>query len=100
MLGSSALLCLKVQTHGTGHHSTLPQPQSLAAHLLRCPQDLRHMPALQDLVAAFMRAMTGGDTSQWQAALQVRLAACCTQQLQAGILVLGSLVCSELYRSC
>lgn len=58
------------------------------------------MPALQDLVAAFMRAMTGGDTSQWQAALQVRLAACCTQQLQAAILVLGSLVCSELYRSC
>ena len=29
------------------------------------------MPALQDLVAAFMRAMTGGDTSQWHAALQM-----------------------------
>lgn len=44
-------------------------------HRTGCAQDLRHMPALQDLVAAFMRAMTGGDTSQWHTALQVRRAA-------------------------
>lgn len=31
------------------------------------------MPALQDLVKVFMRAMTAGDSSQWDAALQARL---------------------------
>ena len=40
-----------------------------------CPaQDLRHMPALQDLVRAGMRWATSGDSSQWDAAMQVGVA--------------------------
>jgi hypothetical protein len=34
-------------------------------------QDLRHMPALQDLVKGLMRTALSGDASQWDAALQV-----------------------------
>ncbi|EFN54341.1 hypothetical protein CHLNCDRAFT_24871 [Chlorella variabilis] len=38
---------------------------------VRLPQDLRHMPALHDLVKAGMRMMMSGDSSQWDAALQM-----------------------------
>ncbi|KAI7841938.1 hypothetical protein COHA_004465 [Chlorella ohadii] len=55
-----------------GHGLGMRLPSPLLRYItFKFSKDLRHMPALQDLVAAFMRAMTGGDTSQWQAALQL-----------------------------
>ena len=44
-------------------------PARLAACLPACLQDLRHMPALHDLIKAWMRVVLSGDKSQWDAAL-------------------------------
>jgi hypothetical protein len=55
-----------------GHGLGMRLPSPLLRYItFKFSKDLRHMPALQDLVAAFMRAMTGGDTSQWHTALQM-----------------------------
>lgn len=55
---------------GRGMGLRLPSPL-LRYITFKFTMDLRHMPALRDLVRAFMRVMLSGDSSQWDAALQM-----------------------------
>ncbi|KAL4458518.1 hypothetical protein ABPG75_013383 [Micractinium tetrahymenae] len=55
---------------GRGMGMRLPSPL-LRYITFKFTMDLRHMPALQDLIRAFMRMMLSGDSSQWDAALQM-----------------------------
>lgn len=55
---------------GRGMGLRLPSPL-LRYITFKFTMDLRHMPALQDLIKAFMKMMLSGDSSQWDAALQM-----------------------------